>query len=212
MNIAIVDDHQIIIDGIEMLLGLEKNITILKTYTDSSDFLHDLREQKCQPELVLMDLMMPQLNGYECAKILKREFPALKIIILSMNCDPKTVYDLVEKVKIDGYLSKKICRQELVNALEDVKLGYVHLSAEAEQALHQFQHKIIDYPEIKLSCREKQIVKLMIDGLTNREISQSLFISESTVETHRKNIYRKTETHSVPKLIQAVTDLNLLSE
>ncbi len=210
MNIALVDDHQIIIDGIEMLLGLEKNVTILKTYTEAWEFLNDLRENKISPDLLLMDLMMPNLNGLECAKMLKREFPALKIIILSMNCDPKTVYDLVEKIKIDGYLSKKICRQELVKALEDVSLGYVHLSAEAEAALHQFKHRIIDYPEVKLSDREKQIVKLMIDGCTNKQIARTLFISEGTVETHRKNIYRKTETHSVPKLIQAVSDLNLL--
>ena len=212
MKIAIVDDHQIIIDGIEMLLGLEKNIAILKTYTDACDFLQDMREGKINPDLLLMDLMMPTMNGFECAKVLKHEFPNLKIIILSMNCDPKVVYELVEKIKIEGYLSKNVNRQDLVKALQDVQLGYIHLSEEAEMALKQFQRKIIDYPQIILTAREKQIVKLMIDGLTNKEISNALFISESTVETHRKNIYRKTETHSLPKLIQVVTNLNLLAD
>lgn len=212
MKVVIIDDHQIIIDGIEMLLGLEKNISILKTYTDAFDFLHELRAEEIHPDLILMDLMMPTINGFECAKILKRDFPGIKIIILSMNCDPKMVYELTEKVKIDGYLSKKISRQDLVKALEDVHLGYMHLSTEAETALKQFRSKVIDYPEIKLTLREKQIVKLMIDGCTNKEISTALFISESTVETHRKNIYRKTETHSVPKLIQAVADLDLLAD
>ena len=212
MKIAIVDDHQIIIDGIEMLLGLEKNIAILKTYTDACDFLLDMRERKIYPDLLLMDLMMPKMNGFECAKILKQEFPNLKIIILSMNCDPKVVYELVEKIKIEGYLSKNVNRQNLVRALQEVQLGYIHLSEEAEMALKQFQRKIIDYPQIILTAREKQIVKLMIDGLTNKEISNALFISESTVETHRKNIYRKTETHSLPKLIQVVTNLNLLAD
>ena len=212
MKIAIVDDHQIIIDGIEMLLGLEKNIAILKTYTDACDFLQDMREGKISPDLLLMDLMMPSMSGFECAKVLKHEFPNLKIIILSMNCDPKVVYELVEKIKIEGYLSKNVNRQDLVKALQDVQLGYIHLSEEAEMALKQFQRKIIDYPQIILTAREKQIVKLMIDGLTNKEISNALFISESTVETHRKNIYRKTETHSLPKLIQAVANLNLLAD
>lgn len=212
MKIAIVDDHQIIIDGIEMLLGLEKNIAILKTYTDACDFLLDMREGKISPDLLLMDLMMPSMSGFECAKVLKHEFPNLKIIILSMNCDPKVVYELVEKIKIEGYLSKNVNRQDLVRALQDVQLGYIHLSDEAEMALNQFQRKIIDYPQIILTAREKQIVKLMIDGLTNKEISNVLFISESTVETHRKNIYRKTETHSLPKLIQAVANLNLLAD
>lgn len=212
MKIAIVDDHQIIIDGIEMLLGLEKNIAILKTYTDACDFLLDMREGKISPDLLLMDLMMPTMSGFECAKVLKQEFPNLKIIILSMNCDPKVVYELVEKIKIEGYLSKNVNRQNLVRALQQVQLGYIHLSDEAEMALNQFQRKIIDYPQIILTAREKQIVKLMIDGLTNKEISNALFISESTVETHRKNIYRKTETHSLPKLIQAVANLNLLAD
>ena len=212
MKIAIVDDHQIIIDGIEMLLGLEKNIAILKTYTDACDFLQDMREGKISPDLLLMDLMMPSMSGFECAKILKHEFPNLKIIILSMNCDPKVVYELVEKIKIEGYLSKNVNRQSLVLALQEVQLGYIHLSDEAEMALNQFKRKIIDYPQIILTAREKQIVKLMIDGLTNKEISNALFISESTVETHRKNIYRKTETHSFPKLIQVVANLNLLAD
>ena len=152
------------------------------------------------------------MNGFECAKVLKHEFPNLKIIILSMNCDPKVVYELVEKIKIEGYLSKNVNRQNLVHALQEVQLGYIHLSEEAEMALKQFQRKIIDYPQIILTAREKQIVKLMIDGLTNKEISNALFISESTVETHRKNIYRKTETHSLPKLIQVVANLNLLAD
>ncbi|WP_313031433.1 response regulator transcription factor [Soonwooa sp.] len=212
MKIAIVDDHQIIIDGIEMLLGLEKNIAIVKTYTDAFDFLQDMREEKINPDLLLMDLMMPTISGFECAKILKQEFPKLKIIILSMNCDPKVVYELVEKIKIEGYLSKNVNRQNLVRALQEVQLGYIHLSEEAEMALNQFKRKIIDYPQIILTAREKQIVKLMIDGLTNKEISNALFISESTVETHRKNIYRKTETHSFPKLIQVVANLNLLAD
>lgn len=193
-----------------MLLGLEKNINILKTYNDGCAFLEDLRSSKIIPDIMLMDLMMPNINGFECAKIIRQEFPEIKIIILSMNCDAKMVYELIEKVGVCGYLSKNITRNELVAALEDVKLGYIHLSEEAQNALNSFKKKLIAYPEIKLSCREKEIVKLIINGNTNKEIGNQLCISESTVETHRKNIYRKTEAHSVPKLIQIVNDLNLL--
>lgn len=210
IKIAVIDDHQIIIDGIEMLLNLEKDISIEKTYTDANVFLADLRSENICPEIILMDLMMPSMNGYDCSKILQQEFPHIKIIILSMNCDPKTVYELIQTIGIKGYLSKKIGRKELVTAINDVKLGYTHLSEEASKALADFKNKVIQYPEIKLSAREKEIVNLMIKGHTNREISKTLFISESTVETHRKNIYRKTETHSLPKLIQMVADLNLL--
>lgn len=210
MKTVIIDDHNIIIEGIEMLLSFEKNIEILKTYNDGYDFLADLRGSKVVPDIVLMDLMMPTISGLDCSKILKKEFPHIKIIILSMNCDEKVVYDLIEKIGVEGYLSKKISRKELVSALDDVKRGYNHLSEEAENALAEFKKRIVEYPEIKLSVREKEIVNLMIKGNTNREIGEKLFISESTVETHRKNIYRKTEAGSLPKLIQIVNELNLL--
>lgn len=210
MDIVIIDDHNIIIEGIEMLLSLEKNINILKTYNDGNQFLQDLRNTVLKPEIILMDLMMPTISGFDCAKIIRHEFPEIKIIILSMNCDEKVVFQLIKKIGISGYLSKKTSRKELVSALENVRLGYIHLSDEAEIALNKFEKKLIYYPEIKLSAREKEIVNLMIKGLLNREIANQLFISESTVETHRKNIYRKTEAHSVPKLIQIVNELNLL--
>ena len=193
-----------------MLLGFEKDIKILKSYNDGYDFLDDLRTNKIVPDVVLMDLMMPTISGLECSKILKKEFPEIKIIILSMNCDEKVVYDLIEKIGVEGYLSKKISRKELVSALNDVKLGYIHLSDEASRALSEFKKRIFEYPEIKLSAREKEIVALMMNGNTNREIAEKLFISESTVETHRKNVYRKTDAHSLPKLIQIVQELNLL--
>lgn len=210
MKTVIIDDHNIIIEGIEMLLGFEKDIKILKSYNDGYDFLDDLRTNKIVPDVVLMDLMMPTISGLECSKILKKEFPEIKIIILSMNCDEKVVYDLIEKIGVEGYLSKKISRKELVSALNDVKLGYIHLSEEASRALSEFKKRIFEYPEIKLSAREKEIVALMMNGNTNREIAEKLFISESTVETHRKNVYRKTDAHSLPKLIQIVQELNLL--
>ena len=210
MKTVIIDDHNIIIEGIEMLLGFEKDIKILKSYNDGYDFLDDLRTNKIVPDVVLMDLMMPTISGLECSKILKKEFPEIKIIILSMNCDEKVVYDLIEKIGVEGYLSKKISRKELVAALNDVKLGYIHLSDEASRALSECKKRIFEYPEIKLSAREKEIVALMMKGNTNREIAEKLFISESTVETHRKNVYRKTDAHSLPKLIQIVQELNLL--
>lgn len=210
MNIVIVDDHNIIIDGLEMLLSLENSVKVEKSYNDGYEFLEDLRRGVVQPNIVLMDLMMPSINGLELSKILKKEFQNIKIIILSMNCESKVVYELIEKIGVNGYLSKKINRKELITAITDVASGFFHLSDEAEKTLSDFKKKLISYPEIKLSAREKEIVNLMINGFTNREIAEKLFISESTVETHRKNIYRKTEAKSLPKLIQMVSHLNLL--
>ena len=212
MKICIVDDHRIIIEGIELLLSLEKDISIINNYEDGNELLHDLEIGKASPDIVLMDLYMPAINGMECAKLLKKNFPDIKIIILSMNSEDAIVHDLIEKIGVEGYLSKKIDRTELTKALKIVQSGGVYLSQEADSALSRFKRKLIDYPTIKLSSREKEVVQLMIDGFMNKEIASRLFISESTVETHRKNIYRKTETHSLPKLIQLVADLKLLEE
>lgn len=212
IDIVIIDDHTIIIEGLEMLLSFEKKIKILSTYNNAYDFLGDLKKHRILPKIVLMDLMMPLLNGLEASRLIKKEFPEIKIIILSMNCDPKVIYELIEKIGVEGYLSKKIGRGELYRAVSEVYQGFIHLSEEAEQALLGFRKKIIVYPEVKLSCREKEVVNLVMDGFSNKEIAIKLFISESTVETHRKNIYRKTETHSLPKLMQIVKELNLLDD
>ncbi len=210
MNIVIIDDHKFIIDGLEMLLGMQKNICIQKTYHNAHVFISDLQNGLVNPDIVLTDLMMPELNGLELSKILKKDFPQIKIIILSMNCDAKVVYELVEKIGVEGYLSKNINRKELQMAIDDVALGYFHLSDESAKALSDYKKKLFDYGEVKLSPREKEIVKLMIEGEPNRKIAEQLFISESTVETHRKNIFRKTEVHSLPRLIKMVNELGLL--
>ncbi|UOE39841.1 response regulator transcription factor [Chryseobacterium suipulveris] len=209
-KLTIVDDHNIIIDGLVMLLGFEKNIEIGKTYNDGYQLIDDLRSGAENPDMVLLDLMMPKLNGLQCSRLLKQEFPHLKILILSMNCDAKVINELINKIGVEGYLNKSVSRKELVEGISLIRNGYIHLSQEASQCLDNYREKLIQNDHINLSIREKEIVHLMISGNSNREIAAKLFISESTVETHRKNIYRKTDTHSLPKLIQMVHDLNLL--
>lgn len=209
-QLAIVDDHNIIIDGLVMLLGFEKSIEIPKTYNDGHQLIEELQTGVINPDMVLLDLMMPKINGLECSKILKKDFPHIKIIILSMNCDAKIINELINNIGVEGYFNKSISRQELVAGISLIRDGYIHLSKEAAECMDSYREKLIQNEQVKLSAREKEIVQLMINGFTNREIAAKLFISESTVETHRKNIYRKTETHSLPKLIQLVNELNLL--
>lgn len=209
-KIGIVDDHNIIIDGLEMLLSFEKDIEISKTYNDGYELIEDIRNNNVQFDLILMDLMMPKISGLDCSKILKKEFPQINIMILSMNCDAKVINELINNIGVEGYLNKSVSRKELIESIDLVRKGYIHLSNEANQCLENYREKLIQNEHIKLSSREKEIVHLMMEGFTNREISEKLFISESTVETHRKNIYRKTDTHSLPKLIQLVRDLDLL--
>lgn len=211
-KIVIVDDHNIIIDGLTLLLSLEKNLEVIQTYNDGHLLLQHFRNEALKPDMVLMDLMMPNINGLDLSKILKTEFPEIKIIILSMSSEAKIINELINKTGVEGYLNKSVSRKELAECINLVKNGYIYLSAEANEALDTYREKLIQNDLIKLSAREKEIVRLMMDGHTNKEIAAHLFISENTVETHRKNIYRKTDTHSLPKLIQLVNELDLLSD
>lgn len=209
-KIAIVDDHNIIIDGLSMLLSFENNLEIIKSYNDGYELIDDLRNDRISLDLILMDLVMPTISGLECSKILKKEFSKIKIMILSMNCDAKVINELINKIGVEGYLNKSVSRKELIESIDLVRKGYIHLSKEANESFDHYREKLIQNEHIKLSPREKEIVDLMINGYTNKEISEKLFISESTVETHRKNIYRKTDTHSLTKLLQLVHELDLL--
>lgn len=211
-KIVIVDDHNIIIDGLSLLLSFEKNMEVVKTYNDGNAFIKDLHQNIIVPDLVLMDLFMPSINGLNCSKIIKKEFPQIKIIILSMSCESKIVHTLVDLIGVEGYLNKSVQRKELVLAVSEVLRGYIHLSSEAANALICYKEKLINFNDVKFSAREKEIVSLMIEGCSNKEISAKLFISEYTVETHRKNIYRKANVNSIPKLLQMVNSFNLLSD
>ncbi|MBS1571101.1 MAG: response regulator transcription factor [Bacteroidetes bacterium] len=209
-KLVIVDDHSIVIDGLELLLSLENHLLLLQSYLDGNNFIQDLRANKIAPTIVLMDLLMPNISGLDCAKIIKKEFPEIKIIILSMELETKNINQLINKIGVEGYLNKTVRRKELLDCIALVEKGYIYLSKEAEFVLENYREKLIKNDEIKLSAREKEIIGLMIIGNTNAEIANKLFIAESTVETHRKNIYRKTDTHSVPKLNLLVNELELL--
>lgn len=211
MKIVLIDDHTIILESLEMLLSFHDNFEIEKTYTDARLFLSDLESGIVKPEIVLMDLVMPHLSGMDCAKILHQKYPTIKIIILSMNCDGKVIKELIEDLGVKGYLSKGISQKELAVAMNAVDSGEIHLSNEAELTLSQFKKKLFTYSDIHLSAREKEIVRLMIEGETSRQIAATLFISENTVDTHRKNIYRKTNAKTLAKLIQMVAELDLLN-
>ncbi len=210
VKIAIVDDHSIVIDGMVLLLSFEKKIEIQSTYTNGFQLIKKLRENSNHPDILLLDLLMPEISGVECSEIIKKEFPHIKIIVLTMECDTKVIHQLIHHIGVEGFLNKSLSRKDLLDCVDLVSRGYYYITKEVETCLENYREKIIQNDHIKLSNREKEIVKHLMQGYTNMEIAEKLFISESTVETHRKNIYRKTDTHNIPKLINLVNDLDLL--
>jgi DNA-binding NarL/FixJ family response regulator len=201
INIAILDDHQIIIDGLKLLLESDSKINVVFEATSGSIFLRKLTEIDRIVDIVLLDLMMPEISGFEMALMLKKDYPEIKIIVLSMNIDGKSITELKAKAGIKGFLSKSVDKTELMLAIMTVNSGEEYFSQEAEREMDNYEKISKELEQITLTKREIEIIRLIDKGLINKEIAKKLFISEQTVTTHRKSILRKTGAHNVSTLL-----------
>ena len=208
INVAIVDDHQIVIDGITSLLDGHSTIFIAATNTSATEMLKILGQQKI--DILLTDIMMPGMNGQELAKQVKGKFPEIKILALSMSGQGHTVNQMIEDADISGYVLKNIGKQELIHAIEKIANGGIYFSEEVLNELQHFSNMKKENEETNLTTREIEIIKLIEKECSNKDIAAQLFISERTVETHRKNIFRKTKTNSVIGLIKYAYEHKLI--
>ncbi len=208
IKIALVDDHQIVLDGLHLLLSSENDFEIVLQETSGFDLLEKLKAVSV--DIVLTDLMMPIISGTELTLMLKKTFPSIKVIALSMNGDGASIYNLVHKCKVDGYLLKTSDKYELVNAIKSVVKNQTYFNAEIFEELRKFERLIKENEGLNLTSRELEIVKCIAKGMNNKVISSTLFISERTVETHRKNIYRKTSTNNAINLVEFANKFKLL--
>jgi DNA-binding NarL/FixJ family response regulator len=142
------------------------------------------------------------MYGYEVALQIKKEFPDIKVVALSMNGDGLLVVQMIENAGILGYLLKTTDKKELVLALETFSQGEPYFSKEILSELQTYKKIKKENEAIHLTSREIDIIKCIAEDLTNKQIAEKLFISECTVETYRKNIYRKTNMHSAIGLIE----------
>jgi two-component system, NarL family, nitrate/nitrite response regulator NarL len=208
IRIAILDDHQIVIDGLKLLLSKEAQFDIVMEHTNGMNLLQDLNNIVI--DVLLTDMMMPSMNGYEVSIIVCKKFPDVKIIALSMNGEGALVHKMIEEADIKGYLLKTSNKQVLVNAIDKVAQGGISFPDEILHELENFKVLKKEQEEFHLTARELEIVKYIANDFSNKQIAQALFISERTVETHRKNIFRKTETHSAIGLVELVRKYNLI--
>lgn len=208
INVAIIDDHQIVIDGISSLLEGHSTIHITCTNTNAADFFQELSNFNI--DILLTDIMMPIMNGQELAKKVKEDFPHIKILALSMSGQGHTVNQMIQDADIAGYVLKNIGKQELIFAIEKIASGGVYFSEEVLNELEHFSHLKKENEETNLTTREIEIIKLIEKECSNKDIAAQLFISERTVETHRKNIFRKTKTNSVIGLVKYAYEHKLI--
>lgn len=189
IRIAIVDDHQLFNQGLTTLLETFEQFTVAGQFNDGAAFLDAL--PSLDLHIVLLDIDMPIMDGFETARKARELYPHLKVILLSMHNDYGTVNEGL-KTGIQGFIPKNVAKEELKLAIETVMLGSDYFAGEIKDALvrgHQSPHL---YTPVILTPREKEILLLIIEELSSQEISERLFISANTVETHRKNLLVKT--------------------
>lgn len=200
ITLAIVDDHQIVIDGLKSLLQGHPHF-IVKIECNHPEKMEAILTEN-NVDILLTDIMMPVMDGAELSKMVRNKFPAIKILALSMSGQGDVVNKMIDDSDIAGYVLKNIGKQELIIALEKIANGGVYFSEEVLEEMLKASERKKTSDEIHLTIREIEIIRLIEKEQTNKQIADSLFISERTVETHRKNIFRKTQTSGLIGLIK----------
>lgn len=187
---AIVDDHQIIIDGLVALLTNHEQIEIVLSSNSAAKMLDLLT--KNQVDILLTDVMMPDIPGNVLAKTARKLYPGLKIIALSMSGQAQTVSEMIEDADISGYLLKQTNANELAQAIIKIYNGGIYFQEAILKDLECISMPNEPAQKVHITKREGQLIALIENDLSNKQIAQALNISLLTVETHRKNIMRKT--------------------
>lgn len=208
IRIGIVDDHQIVIDGLKLLLSTDSKFEIAIETTDGLALLELLKIKEI--DILLTDVMMPSLNGYELSIMVHKNHPDIKIIALSMNGEGEVIYKMIEDANIKGYLLKTTNKQNLISSIEKVFEGGQCFDDEIIFELDKYSAVKKEQAEIHLTSRELEIIDYIAKDYGNKQIAQELFISERTVETHRKNIFRKTNTHSAVSLLDMLRKMKII--
>ena len=195
-KICIVDDHQIVREGIAALLIGVPDIEVKALFPDAQSIIKFL--EKDLPDVLLLDIGLPDIDGIELAERFKILYPDLPILIISANTDDKHLIGAI-KAGVRGFLPKDTEKIELCEAIRKVALGEKYFSSEISQNL---QNAFINHFETsELSEREKEVAILLTDGLSFKEIGGRLFISERTVETHKNNAIKKLGLRNTMQLV-----------
>ena len=202
-EIILIDDHKIVRDGIRMLLESSDKNKIIGEYDSFMQFTDS--QSKKIPDVYILDISMPDINGIEASRIIKTENPNAKIIILSMYNNEEFVLKAIS-AGANAYLPKNISKRELLNAVEKVANGEEYFAEEIQKIIIRSmmqKSNSIDVPKLNtLSKREVQLLKLIVEGRTNKEIADELFISVRTVESHKNHIMVKLELKNQVELIK----------
>lgn len=208
IKLILIDDHQIVLDGLLALLKDIPDFEIILSTTHPVEVFETMKHNL--PDVLLTDVMMPEMTGQELAQKVHRLYPSVKILALSMSGVGDVVDEMINNAEINGYVLKNIGKDELSTAIRKIAAGGIYFSDEVLLALEKTSNLKKETEQVQLTTREIEIIKLIEKEFSNKEIADKLFISERTVETHRKNIFRKTQTSGVLGLIKFAYEHKLI--
>ena len=197
IDIVVVDDHQMFLDGMISVLSDQENFRILFVENNAQKALVRLKDQK--PDIIITDISMPDMNGIEFIKIVRKTYPEIKIVVLSMFDNLQSIED------IDGYLLKETDKEELIAAINSIVLENKKYYSGQKHQLDAFEWK-----SSILTQREKEIIQLIAEEHTTDTIAAKLFISKGTIDTHRKNIFFKLQVRNIAGLIKKAIYLGII--
>ena len=215
IRVFIAEDHAILREGLRALLASNPDIEIVGEAEDGQEAVQKIC--KIKPQLVLMDLSMPHMNGTEAIAMIKRREPEIKIIALTVHKSHEYVRATLD-AKADGYVLKDDTHLQLLTAIKHVIKGNIYLSPGITQrVVSGFLDKNADAPDLSgsqswntLTERERQVIKLIAEGCRNREIADSLSVSIKTVEKHRSNLMKKLDLHNASSLTTYAIENNMM--
>lgn len=203
IKVFITDDHYMVVEGIRSLLQNEKSIEWMGHASNADSCLAFLQQHL--PDVILMDISMPGKSGIELCKEVKEKYPSVFVIGLSTFNQQSFIQKMMDN-GASGYVLKNATQKELMEAIETVAKGKTYLSNEAASSLRKYTESEIPV----ITRREKEVLELIAEGMTNNEIAQKLFISTTTVDTHRKNLLAKFEAKNVASMIKMAAQFQFI--
>lgn len=203
--IVIIDDHEILLDGLKTILGTHLEFEIC-TYSSPRRFREDLQKGVVNPELVISDIQMPEETGIDLITDLHYDHPTINVMVMSMLTGDDLLAALLE-IGIKGYFVKGGDSSEFVDAVRKVLAGESYFSTEVKPSVDKF---LSGTHESLLSSREREIALQISKGFTTNDIAENLHLSKYTIQTHRKNIFKKLGVHSTAELLHELMVKNLI--
>lgn len=204
ISVVIADDHAIVRDGLKLLLESQTDIVVTGEARNGRDAV--MQAKKLRPDIIIMDIAMPELNGIEAADRILQECPSVRVIILSMHSTTEHIYRSL-KVGARGYLLKESAGAELVAAVRAVYNGTRYLSQKiSDRVIEEYLNAPVsrgpDNPVERLTPREREILQLVSEGKSSAEIAAAMFLSPKTIETYRSRLMQKLGVNDIPSLVK----------